>query len=166
MDEGGAPGILQKEDASRAKERIDLESFALDAQHMGPGGSALTCLVVNNNRTLRAALMDMLEAHGIQVVGATGSGDRALGLVERLSPDVVIVDQRLGTTTGTKLSAAITALHPDCQVILYTSEPTRATVEAALAAGAREVIQKEASPANLLECLSRIRRSRRDQGLA
>jgi DNA-binding NarL/FixJ family response regulator len=121
----------------------------------------LRCLIVENHKTLRAALEEVLSAAGFDVVGATGSPREALTKHFELTPDVVILDQRLGATTGTALAADMRSAEPLSTFVLYTSHADSQTSGAARLAGISDVVQKEASPENLLRCLARIQAARR-----
>jgi DNA-binding NarL/FixJ family response regulator len=64
----------------------------------------LRCVIVDDNRAVLSAASELLEREGISVVGVAASGDEALGLVDRLEPDVVLIDIDLGPESGFDLA--------------------------------------------------------------
>ena len=65
------------------------------------------------------AYFDTLE--DIQVVGAAGSGEKALKLVEELAPDVVLMDLIMPEMDGVEATRLVKAARPRMQVIVLTS---------------------------------------------
>lgn len=115
----------------------------------------LTCLLADDNGALLEALESLLCAEGIEVLGAARTGVEALRLLERCEPSTIVLDLRLPDLGGIEVArrtGEIARKKP--AVILYTSYADPALVTSALAAGARGVVLKDASPANLLEALS------------
>lgn len=172
--------ILHLEDGAGLQDRMQIGPTGVDPVRVSPGNplnpsdtpicgpldAALRVVIVDNNHTVRLALTALLEANGFTVVGATEKGSEATELVDRLSPDVVILDQRLGDTTGLTAARAIRCSASESRVILYTTHPP--TPEASRAAGVHEVIIKQGSPTILLDALRAMARERskrhRDSG--
>ena len=69
------------------------------------------------------------------VVGEADDGDTALGVVDELRPDVVLVDIRLPTTNGIELASQIVSEHPSTIVLILSAYDDSDYVEAAMAAG-------------------------------
>src|SRR5579864_3342713 len=106
-------------------------------------GAVVTCLIADDNQAIRDALKDVLRSAGVNVVGATRSGDEAIRLLKRHSPTVMILDLRLGESSGLALAKAAAQVAPDTAVILYTSYADPRTISDALAVGVRAVVFKE-----------------------
>jgi CheY-like chemotaxis protein len=60
----------------------------------------LRCVIVDDNAGVLRAASDLLGGQGITVVGLARTGDEALGVVEEVQPDVVLVDIDLGSDSG------------------------------------------------------------------
>jgi len=56
---------------------------------------SLSCLLVDDSEEFLVSAAQLLSLQGVQVVGRASSGDEALRLVRRLSPDVALVDFHL-----------------------------------------------------------------------
>lgn len=61
------------------------------------------------------------RAPDLEIVGEAGDGAAAVELVERLRPDLVLLDVRMPGTDGPAAAATITARHPDVTVLLCSS---------------------------------------------
>jgi CheY-like chemotaxis protein len=60
----------------------------------------LRCVIVDDNPHFIVAATNLLEREGIFVVGSTTTGAEALDCVERLRPDVTLIDVDLGGDSG------------------------------------------------------------------
>jgi CheY-like chemotaxis protein len=80
-------------------------------------------LVVDDQATFRAALVDLVEAtDGFELVGACPSGEAALEVVEELSPHLVILDKRMPGMSGVETCRRLIACHPALVVMLVSVE--------------------------------------------
>ena len=79
---------------------------------------ALRCLIVDDNEAFLASASRLLSAQGLEVVGWALSGAEALRLVERLRPDVALVDVQLGDEDGLELTRRLAAAHATPVVLI------------------------------------------------
>jgi DNA-binding NarL/FixJ family response regulator len=80
-------------------------------------------LLVDDQALLRTSLAEALAARGLEVVGQAGDGERALEEVERLRPDVVVMDIRMPpgyTTEGLAATAEIRRRLPGTAVMILS----------------------------------------------
>jgi CheY-like chemotaxis protein len=68
---------------------------------------AVRCLIVDDNARFIEAARDVLEREGITIVGSASTSAEALGRVDELHPDVVLVDVDLGGENGFDLAQAL-----------------------------------------------------------
>ena len=90
------------------------------------------------------------------VVGEAADGFAAIELVARTTPDVLIIDRHMPNLTGVEALPRIRQVSPETAVILYTSDADAGTYQAAIAAGALDVVLKEAPGDELVDSLSDI----------
>jgi DNA-binding NarL/FixJ family response regulator len=64
----------------------------------------MRCLIVDDNARFLEAARGVLERDGIVVAGVASDGAGALELIDRLRPDVVLVDVCLGDECGVELA--------------------------------------------------------------
>ena len=83
-----------------------------------------------------------LENEGLAVIGEAAGGREAIELVKELSPDAVVLDQRMPDMTGIETARVLLDERPDLHVILYTAFVDDVTVDAAGDLGVRDVVSK------------------------
>jgi len=64
----------------------------------------LRCVIVDDTAHFLEAASALLEREGISVVGVASASAEALREVERLTPDVTLIDIDLGTESGLELA--------------------------------------------------------------
>ena len=97
-------------------------------------------LIVDDDRLLQNSLTAILRERHQPLVA--GSGEEALGLLERTPMDLVLLDVRLPGMDGIATLTSIRARHPELPVIMMTAYEDTATVIAALRAGAHDYLVK------------------------
>ena len=71
---------------------------------MDSGSQPLRCVIVDDNAAFLEAAANILGRDGLTVVGVASSSAEALRCVERLRPDVAVVDIDLGGESGFDLT--------------------------------------------------------------
>ena len=103
-------------------------------------------LVVDDHPVVRQGLVGVLSDEAdLEVVGQTGSGREAVGLVSRLRPDVVLLDLEMDDLNGVEAIPHLRAAHPAVEVLVFTAYDTDERVLGAVRAGARGYLLKGAS---------------------
>lgn len=69
---------------------------------------ATRVLIVDDHAGFRASARMLLEAQGLEVVGEAPDGAEALLMVERLAPDVVLLDVGLPDIDGFEVARVLT----------------------------------------------------------
>lgn len=102
-------------------------------------------IIADDHPVFRAGMATVLEdLDGIEVVAVAGDGAEALDQVARHAPDVVLMDLRMPGVGGLEATARIRVEHPDVSVVVLTMDSDDDSVFAALRAGARGYLLKEA----------------------
>jgi two-component system, OmpR family, response regulator len=130
-----------------------LEAFGPSGQKVSDERSRPTCLVVEDDHTMRHLVMNYLQDHDIRAISAAGR-DEVAALFARDEPSLVILDLRLGQEDGLDLLREIRS-HSDVPVIITTGH-RRDEIDrvVGLELGADDYITK---PFGLRELLARIR---------
>ncbi|MEV3979644.1 response regulator transcription factor [Nonomuraea sp. NPDC049758] len=121
------------------------------------GTEAIRVLVADDQEIARTGLRMILDAQpGIEVVGEAGDGRRAVELARRLRPDVCLFDIRMPGLDG--IAATRELAGPDVAdpmaVVVITTFDLDEYVYAALRAGARGFLLKDAGPALLAQAVT------------
>jgi DNA-binding NarL/FixJ family response regulator len=97
----------------------------------------LTVFLVEDNRTLRAALKSGLEATGeVRVSGQMESGEAALAACLSAAPDAILMDVQLaGEMNGIQAAVAIRREYPRLPVVFYSIQDDDAYYRAFLRSG-------------------------------
>ncbi len=94
-------------------------------------------MIVDDHVIVRRGLRDLLSTvDDIVVVGEAGNGDESLKVARDAHPDVVFMDLSMPGMDGVAATRHLVAEHEGIQVIALTSFADRATINAALDAGA------------------------------
>ena len=113
-------------------------------------------VILDDHDALREGLAALLPGHGIEVVAAAGTVAAALDIVERLEPDVALVDLQLPDGSGIDLTRELLARRPALGVILYTVATDADLLYGGLDSGARGYALKGGSMAALIGAIQRI----------
>ncbi len=113
----------------------------------------ITCLVADDHPAVVEAVSDVLDEHGILVVGKARDGEDALELLEALKPAVALLDVRMPRLDGIEVARRAARSTPETAVILYTAFGDRALLTEALDAGARGFVLKEAPLAEVVRAV-------------
>jgi DNA-binding NarL/FixJ family response regulator len=111
-------------------------------------------LLVDDHTVVRRGLRLAfgLEAD-LEVVGEAGNGREALELVERLRPDVVVMDLLMPVMDGVEATRELRSRFPDVEVVALTSVLEDRLVVDVIEAGAAGYMLKESRPDELFEAV-------------
>lgn len=113
-------------------------------------------LLVDDDALVRTLLRTILEQQGLTVVGQASDGDEVVAAVQAHHPDVVLMDLRMARMSGVEATAAVQRLVDPPAVIALTSFDAHDAVLAALHAGARGYLAKDAAPAEIADAVRAI----------
>ncbi|MBW2018810.1 MAG: sigma-54-dependent Fis family transcriptional regulator [Deltaproteobacteria bacterium] len=116
-------------------------------------------LVVDDDAFMRDACEQTLSRHGHSVTLAK-SGHEALGLLERWSFDLILLDLKMPDEDGLAILAKIKAQDPEAIVIIITGYGTVKTAVRAIKLGAFDFIAKPFTPDELLNLVKRVLKNR------
>ncbi len=109
-------------------------------------------LIVDDSPLMRRLLRRMLEPRAYQVVEATDAAGAIQGYTAE-TPDIVLLDLNLGSTSGLDVLAQLQALDRGVRVIMVTADTEEATRIAVEQAGARGFLSKPLEPQHLADTI-------------
>ncbi|MFD8933698.1 response regulator [Streptomyces sp. NPDC059578] len=119
--------------------------------------TAIKVLLVDDDPLVRAGLSLMLGgAEDIEIAGQAGDGCEVLALVDRLAPDVVLMDIRMPTVDGLTATELLRARAGAPEVILLTTFHADEQVLRALRAGAAGFVLKDTQPAEIVDAVRKV----------
>ena len=110
-------------------------------------------LVVDDNEGFRESLVMLLDTEELHVVGQGSDGEEAMGLVDALSPDVVLMDVRMPMTDGIEATRRIKAHYPHIGIVALTGSEDQRAVRDMLVAGASGYVLKDSDGDEILNAV-------------
>lgn len=112
--------------------------------NVDPAQRPITVLLVDDQSLLREGLRTLLELQpDLRIVGEAGDGVMAEALVERLQPDVVLMDLRMPRRDGVEATRRIVERWPAVQVLVLTTFDEDQLVFQSIEAGAVGYLLKD-----------------------
>ena len=116
-------------------------------------------LLVDDHAVVRKGLCALLDHEpGIEAAGEAESGEEAVRLLQRLRPDVVLMDLEMPGMGGIEATRQISELRPGTRIVVLTSHAAEEDVFPALKAGAVGYLLKHAPPEDLLRAIRQAHR--------
>jgi len=117
----------------------------------------ISVLLIDDDALVRAGLKLILGGNsGITVVGEGSDGDEVAALVQRLSPDVVLMDIRMARMDGLSATAELLKRKDPPHVIVLTTFDSDDLVLRALHLGADGFLLKDTPPGRMVEAIHQV----------
>jgi len=121
-----------------------------------------TIVLADDHQVVRQGLRRLLEAErGLTVVGETGDGLGVADLVERMRPDVLVLDLMMPGLSGLDVTHQVVKRSPATRVVVLSMYASDAYVLEALRNGARGYVLKDATAAELVRAIRSVLAGRR-----
>jgi len=118
---------------------------------------SVTILLVDDHPIILQGLRHLLEGEPeFRVVGEAGDGVEALQLVERLKPNILVVDMMMPGLNGLEVLRQIKHISPDTRAIVLSMQSADAYVIEALKYGAAGYVLKETGPSELVNAVHEV----------
>lgn len=116
-------------------------------------------LLVDDHEVVKLGLTTLLnDQPSIQVVGEASTAAEAVRAVERLKPNVVLMDVRIPGEGGIEATRQITVRFPETKVLMLTSYADDDLILRAIRAGASGYVLKQVGNAELLRAIAAVAR--------
>ena len=99
-------------------------------------------VLADDHPLFRDGVASLLAAWGHEVVGMAGDGEEAVALVERLGPDLVLMDVAMPGLTGLEATRRLAASRPQTAIVMLTASEDEDDLFAAVKNGARGYLLK------------------------
>ena len=119
----------------------------------------INILIIEDYKLTRMGLKSSLEEfEGIKVTGEAEDAERGLILVDRIKPDVILMDLGLPGMNGIEATGRIRQDNPDIKIIILTSHEREEEVLASLGSGANAYCLKDIEPKALVNVIREVAR--------
>ncbi|HMQ35488.1 MAG TPA: response regulator transcription factor [Chloroflexaceae bacterium] len=117
----------------------------------------ISVLIVEDQRIVREGLAALFEDEpGIAIAGEAAGGEEAVAAYTALRPDVVLMDLQMPRVDGPEATRRIRALDPEARILVLTTYATDEFIFAALRAGAKGYLLKDASADELAAAIAAV----------
>lgn len=113
-------------------------------------------LMVDDSRTSRKVLKDMLERGGHSVVGEATNGKEGFEYYDKLKPDLVTMDITMPVMDGIEGLKLIHKAFPEAKVIMITAAGQNEKIKEAVESGALEFITKPLDEKVVLSAIEKV----------
>jgi DNA-binding NarL/FixJ family response regulator len=114
-------------------------------------------LIVDDHRTLREVLHRVLNGyHALEIVGEACNGEEAIRQVQRLEPDLVILDTGMPLLDGLRAADVIKKLRPETRIVIFAMRDASESVETARNLGLNGFVFKEEGTIVLREAIDAV----------
>lgn len=119
-------------------------------------------VLADDHQVVRQGLRALLEAErDFNVVGDAGDGLTAISLVDRLKPDVLLLDLMMPGLNGQEVARRVRKLSPTTRIVVLSMHSSEPYVMEALRSGATGYVLKDASCADLIHAVREVMAGRR-----
>jgi DNA-binding NarL/FixJ family response regulator len=110
-----------------------------------PQPERLRIVIADDQTVVREGLQMVLGViPDLEVVAAVGDGEQALAAVDEHHPDAILLDLHMPVLDGVGATERLTREHPEVAIVVLTTYADDETIIAALKAGARGYLTKNA----------------------
>src|SRR5580692_4798743 len=129
---------------------------------MADATTAIKVLIVDDHPVVRLGLRTMLESEeNISVTGTAGSAKEALAEVQKLQPDVVLMDLRMPEMEGAEAIAELRRIEPNIRILVLTNYEEDEYILRALQAGALGYLLKSTPQEEIVKAVEMVHEDKR-----
>jgi len=115
-------------------------------------------ILADDHAMFRQGIKNILEgAEEMEVVGEADDGLKLLELLQKVTPDMVILDISMPNLRGLEATREIKIISPDVKVLILTMHKDKEYIYYAIAAGAEGYLLKEDADTELFAAIEKIR---------
>jgi DNA-binding NarL/FixJ family response regulator len=116
-------------------------------------GSWLRVVILDDNTSIHQMLRHLVEHMNGEVIGEAADGRARINAVERLQPDVLLLDVSMPVMGGFEAARQLHESMPVVAIIFVSQHPNQANVDEAFQCGAKGYVLKRAAAAELHDAI-------------
>lgn len=114
-------------------------------------------VLADDHLVVRSGIKNLLENEGdIAVIGEASNGEEALQAVEKLRPDLLIIDIRMPVMNGLEATHKLTNSSPDSKVLILSMHDDEDYILQSVESGASGYLLKDTSKEEFLKAIKTI----------
>lgn len=118
---------------------------------------AIEIVVVDDHAIVRAGLRALIQSDpSLNMAGEAAGGLEAISLVEKIQPDVVVLDLSMPDIDGVQVTRELRARYPEIRILILTVHEDEALLREVIKSGASGYILKHAAEKELNEAIKRV----------
>jgi len=119
-----------------------------------PDQEVISVLLVDDQPVFRNVARSVLERDGAcEIIGEATDGAHAIDLMNKLNPDIVVMDVQMGDMSGVEATRRILSRHPQANVVLTSTGSDSEYPTLAREIGARGFVPKRNLNVSMLRSL-------------
>jgi DNA-binding NarL/FixJ family response regulator len=112
------------------------------------------CLGVDDHPVVRQGLALLFNGNAdVDLVGTVKTGEEALEAIEKLQPQVVVMDVRLPGIDGVSTVKRLHQVAPNVQIVMFSAYGDKRLLSDAIQAGAKGYVMKGSPPEDLIRAI-------------
>jgi DNA-binding NarL/FixJ family response regulator len=119
--------------------------------------ASLRIVLADDHAIVREGLRALIDRQSdMEVIGEAADGREAIEVIERLRPDVVVMDLSMPVMNGTRAAKELMWRHPDLKILALTVHEERSYLRELLEAGASGYLLKRVAAEELVHAIRRV----------
>src|SRR5437016_3392210 len=115
-------------------------------------------VIIDDHEMVREGLKAILVTEpDFSIVGEAANAEQALELVERLRPEIALLDVRLPGVSGIEVCRIVTEQYPETAIIILTTYTDEQLIAQCIQAGAKGFILKDVERFDLKRAIRAVR---------
>ncbi len=117
----------------------------------------LRILIAEDHQTVREGIKLLVNSQDdMEIVGEASDGDMAVAEVQRLQPDLVVMDISMPTMNGLRATKRLRSLGLDVKILTLTRHTEDGYLQQLIAAGVNGYVLKQSAPDELINAIRSI----------
>jgi DNA-binding NarL/FixJ family response regulator len=117
----------------------------------------LKVLLADDHQVIREGLRMLLDSHnGVEVVGEAENGRKVIAMLQKIVPDVIVMDVSMPELNGIDATTRIRKEYPSVKILALSMHTDRRFIEGMLKAGASGYLVKDCAATELLSAIEMV----------
>ncbi len=117
----------------------------------------ISVFIVDDHKIVRNGLFAMLIANKeIEVIGEAANGEELFQKIDKLIPDVILLDISMSGMSGIEISKILSEKYPQVQILIISMNTDEKSILSALKSGIKGFLAKDTSKEELIKAIKSV----------